>query len=127
MATSAVTDQELQRAGLSGKAAASGIEHRCGTNDGAEVLPGATRQEVTDAMMQDLVGDYEVPDQVPEWAWVERNASYAHVDNGKEEGGVWEFILYLGKHWADIPESLRPTIQQARDRGFTYLIFHQGT
>lgn len=91
-----------------------------------EVQPGATRAEIVAVMMQDLVGDYDVPDQVHEWAWVERNASFSHVNNG-ESGGVWEFVLNLGKEWDDIPEKLVPAIKQARENGIAYLIFHQGT
>lgn len=90
-----------------------------------EVLPGASRQEITEVMMQDIVGDYDVPAEVPEWAWVERVASFAHVKNG--ESGVFEFVLNLGNHWDDIPEKLLPVIQEARAQNKAYLIVHQGT
>jgi len=47
-----------------------------------EVLPGAVREEIGSVLMQDIVGNYEVPEEVPEWAWVEREASFGHVRNG---------------------------------------------
>lgn len=105
--------------------AAGSIETRFGADDATEVLPGATRQEIAEVMMQDIVGDYDLPDQVPEWNWVEKNASFAHTSNGKS--GIHEFVLNLSNHWDDIPEKLKPVINQARSQGMSYLILHQGT
>ncbi len=90
-----------------------------------EVLPGAVRSEIAELMMQDVVGDYETPNAVPEWKWVEKNASFAHTDNGN--AGVWEFVLNLSTTFADIPEKLLPHIQQAQAAGVSYLLVHQGT
>ncbi|MEX3984288.1 hypothetical protein AB4Y45_35615 [Paraburkholderia sp. EG287A] len=92
---------------------------------GPEVLPGATAQEIDHVMMQDIVGDYDVPDNVPEWSWVETNASFQHIQNGQH--GVWEFILNLSLSFEDIPEKLQPTIAAARAKHCAYLAFHQGT
>lgn len=92
---------------------------------GAEILPGATREEVASVMLQDIVGDYDVPENVPEWGWVEREASFSHVRNGQD--GVWEFVLNLSRQFADIPDRLRPVIDRARRGNLAYLIFHQGT
>lgn len=90
-----------------------------------EILPGASREEIGSVMMQDIVGDYEEPENVPEWAWVEREASFSHVRNGQD--GVWEFVLNLSRRFADIPDRLRPVIERARQGNLSYLIFHQGT
>lgn len=90
-----------------------------------EMLPGATREEIGSVMMQDIVGGYEVPEDVPEWAWVEREASFGHVRNGQD--GVWEFVLNLSREFRDIPERLKAVIAQARQAGLSYLIIHQGT
>ncbi len=76
-------------------------------------------------MMQDVAGDYDAPETVPEWQWVERNASYDCRGNGFD--GVWEFILNLAKTFEDIPEKLAPVIEKARQSNLAYLIFHQGT
>lgn len=95
-------------------------------DDAREVLPGATSSEVLEVMMQDIVGDYDVPEQVPEWSWVESNASFAHVQNGTS--GVWEFVLNLScVEMDDVPEKLRPVISKAVADNIAYLIFHQGT
>lgn len=91
----------------------------------AEVLPGATSLEIREVMMQDIVGDYDVPEQVPEWKWVESNACFAHVQNGTS--GIWEFGLNLACEMKDIPERLRPVILKAQADGMAYLMFHQGT
>lgn len=90
-----------------------------------EVLPGATREEVRSVMMQDIVGDYDVPSDVPEWGWVEANASFAHVRNGQD--GLHEFVLNLSRTFADVPERLKPALAAAQRDAIGYLIIHQGT
>lgn len=82
-------------------------------------------EAIVSIMMQEMVGDYDSPDTVPEWAWVENNASYVHANNG--ESGVWEFVLNLGNTWDDIPEKLQPVIAEARSKSIGYLLIHQGT
>lgn len=95
-------------------------------DDAGEVTPGATSCEIREVMMQDIVGDYDVPEQVPEWSWVESNASFAHVQNGTS--GVWEFVMNLSVvEMKDIPEKLRPVFSKAVADNIAYLIFHQGT
>lgn len=75
--------------------------------------------------MQEIVGDYDVPEKVPEWIWVERESSLIQADNGKD--GVWEFGLNLSLQFTDIPEKLVPVIEAARLKKLNYLVFHQGT
>lgn len=81
--------------------------------------------KVLHIQMQDVVGEYDTPDTVPEWAWVEAHASYRHRDNGKD--GIWEFIVNLARHFDDVPENLRPVLENAKRDGIAYLVFHQGT
>ena len=76
-------------------------------------------------MMQDIVGNYEIPGTVPEWAWVEREASFAHVRNGQD--GIWEFVLNLSSSWNHIPAKMLPVIRDARAKNMAYIIFNQGT
>jgi hypothetical protein len=90
-----------------------------------DVLLGASRESIASILIQDLVGEYDTPDQVAEWGWIESNASYAHKENG--QAGIWEFVLNLGKDLTDIPARLQATIQTARDLNYAYLVFHQGT
>jgi len=94
----------------------------------SEVMPqklfyGGYREEVASIMMQEFVDDYEDTETVPEWAWVEQNASYAHTRNGVD---AWEFVLNLAIEFDDIPEKLLPVIQDARKQNLAYLIIHQG-
>lgn len=89
------------------------------------ILSDATREVIGSVMMRDIVGDYEGPEDVPEWAWIEREASYSHVRNGQD--GVWEFVLNLSREFPDIPERLMSIISHARASNLSYLIFHQGT
>lgn len=93
-----------------------------------EYFPGATRAEVGQVMMQDLIGEYDVPDCIPEWEWVEKHASYAHVANGKRDG-IWEFVVNIDMtgHLTDVPEKLKPVFKEANSKSIAYLIFHQGT
>ena len=84
-----------------------------------EVLPGATASEIREVVMQDIVGDYEVPNEVPEWAWVESNACFAHAQNGTN--GIWEFILNLSSPFKDVPATLAPVIAEAQAEGIVYL------
>lgn len=90
-----------------------------------EVFPGATKQEIGEIEMADIIGPYDFPDAVPEWEWVEQNASFSHVQNG--QSGVWEFVLNLSRVFTEIPEKLAPVIASARQAGLAYLIIHQGT
>ena len=94
-------------------------------DDQREVIPGATREEVRQIQMQDIVGDYDTPNQIAEWSWVECNASYGHVRNG--EAGIWEFVLNLSRQFKDVPERIKPILESAHRDHITYLLFHQGT
>lgn len=91
-----------------------------------EFFPGATAEEVGSVMMQDIVGDHDTPDQVPEWTWVEQHASFNHRGNGKEPG-VWEFVLNLDNGLNDVPSKLVNVLAEARSKGLSYLVFHQGS
>jgi hypothetical protein len=82
-------------------------------------------QKVLSVMMQDVVDDYDTPEQVPEWGWVEANAAYAHTSNGKD--GVWEFTLNLSRTFTGDPGRLATVIAAAREEGAAYLLIHQGT
>lgn len=99
--------------------------HSVSKTSSADALQSADRAEIAHVMMQDLVGDYDTPDQVPEWAWVEQHASFSHKDNG--QAGVWEFVVNLARDLPEIPERLSATIAAARARGAAYVLFHQGT
>ncbi|MDT8992828.1 hypothetical protein RQP54_18285 [Curvibacter sp. APW13] len=103
----------------------SSLNHAARIRRAVAELLGQSAMHVEDVMMQDIVGDYDTPDTVPEWAWVEAHASYRHRHNG--EDGIWEFIVNLARHFDDVPEKLRPVIQSARKSGAAYLVFHQGT
>ena len=101
------------------------VEEHTSPSVDPEVLPGATVSEIREVMMQDIVGEYEVPEQEPEWSWVERKASFVHAQNGKD--GIWEFVLNMGIDLEDAPDKLLNVIGKAREDGIAYLIFHQGT
>lgn len=84
-------------------------------------------------MLQDIVGDYDTPDTVPEWKWIEENASFKHVKNGTS--GVWEFVLNLDRFGENfnaeeipgIPEKLLQVIFASVAQGYSFILFHQGT
>jgi hypothetical protein len=80
-----------------------------------------------EVMMQDVVGEYDVPEEVPEWHWVQQNASFSHVRNA--EDGVWEFMVNVERFVdsADTPERLKPLFKKARLHKAAWMMFHQGT
>ena len=83
---------------------------------------------VLDVDVVDILGDYDVPEDVPEWSWIERISSFKHVHNG--EYGVWEFMVNLGiveTKIDTVPEVLLPTINKAIMNGYSYILFNQGT
>ncbi len=96
-----------------------------GISDQREKQPFDVPKKVLSAMMQDVVGDYDTPDQVPEWAWVEANASYVHSRNASD--GIWEFMLNLSCTFEGDPGRLAPAITAACAEGAAYLIIHQRT
>jgi hypothetical protein len=105
----------------------SSIEHSLiethAKQDDEEYFPGATKIEVLDVCVPDVIGEYDVPEDTVEWPWIEKNACYSHRNNG-----VWEFVLNLS-HFdtASIPVSLTPVINEAKKQVCSYILFHQGT
>lgn len=91
-----------------------------GINSTIEFIPGVERSRIAHVMMQDIVGNYDDPSQVPECCWIEANASYSHRE-------VWEQILNLSATFDGVPEKLAPILKEARDKQLAYAIFHQGT
>lgn len=79
---------------------------------------------VGDILMPDIF-DYDTPDEISEWAWIEKNASFKHAKNG--EDGVFEFMLNTSLEFTDIPSALAPYIEEAKEKKIAYLLFHQGT
>jgi len=90
-----------------------------------EIFPSATKMEIFDVCMTDVVGDYDVPEDVDEWSWIEGNACFEHHENG--EKGVWEFVINLGCELENIPKKLTPVIAAAHKNGAHYILFHQNT
>lgn len=71
-------------------------------------------------IMQDIVGIYQDPNQVPEWRWVALNADLEHGKNG--QNGTWEYALNLAFSFDDAPAALKPIIADAHERELSYLI-----
>lgn len=97
-----------------------------GQSAGGCFIRAADSQKVASVMMSDVIGEYDTPDEVPEWAWVEENSIMAHRKNG-ESDGIWEFMLNMAREYHDVPAKLLPVLNEARSKGVAYLLFHQGT
>jgi len=81
-----------------------------------------------DVNVVDILGDYDVPEDVHEWSWIESNASFKNVNNG--ECGIWEFMVNISLMEDDlssVPKKLMPTISSALSNGYSYILFNQGT
>ena len=87
--------------------------------------PSVAVEKFASVLMQDVVGEYDTPDQVPEWDWVRNNASFQHRCNGLD--GLWEWVLNLANSLGDAPARLKAVIEDARAAGASYLLIHQGT
>jgi hypothetical protein len=82
---------------------------------------------VYEVYMPDLF-QYDVPEEVPEWQWVERNASLGHRGNGVE-GGVWEFMVHhekIRERLNEVPARLLTEVKKALELDAVWLMFHQG-
>lgn len=102
------------------------------TADIAIAGSGCSGQNVLDVLVPDYV-DYHSAEESPEWAWIEKRASYVHKANGREDG-VWEFFLNVAHLEHDletgpveVPSSLSEPIRAALAGGYGYILFHQGT
>lgn len=81
-------------------------------------------ESVANILMPDIF-DYDTPDEIPEWIWIENNASFKHVKNG--ENGIYEFMINTSLDFEDVPASLASYITEAKQKNIAYLMFHQGT
>ncbi len=86
----------------------------------------ASEEKIVSVMLQDIVGGYNTPEEVPEWIWIQANSSYGHKDNGQHDG-IWEFVVNLHRDFQEIPARLNALITTAKRQGVSYILFHQGT
>lgn len=87
---------------------------------------GTSLVTAIEVQMQEVVGEYNVPEEVPEWAWVQKNASFSHNSNGKEDG-VWEFLVHAESvsDDEDIPERLKKFFEMASAHEIAWVMFYQ--
>ena len=88
-------------------------------------ISSTNTMSVLDVCIPDIVGNYDSPDEVAEWAWIQANATYEHTSLGQY--GIWEFMVNLSYELSDVPEKLLPIINAAKANDFRYILFHQGT
>lgn len=77
--------------------------------------------------MTDII-EYDVPNEVQEWMWVEAHATYEAISNNTE--GVWDFIVNVDMILEandDIPEALMPVFKEAQQKLIKYIVFNQNT
>lgn len=85
---------------------------------------------VIEVNLVEVLNEYDVPEDVPDWNWVEQHHSFAHKGNGVE-GGVWEFMIHTSKaenpdFVEGMPATLRPFFELAKTKGAAWVMFHQG-
>jgi hypothetical protein len=83
--------------------------------------------KVIEVNLVDVLNEYDAPDEVPDWKWVEQHHSFAHKGNGVD-GGIWEYMVNVEKmqHVQDTPDTLRPFFDRAKKEGAAWVMFHQG-
>lgn len=85
--------------------------------------------QVYEICMTDLV-EYDTPDTVPEWKWIQDLASFSHVGNNSTPG-VWEFMVNAEKLKSllaadEVPALLRHEVETALSFDVAWVMFHQG-
>jgi hypothetical protein len=87
------------------------------------------RMSIIEVNLVDVLNEYDVPDECPEWKWVEDNHRWAHKSNNAEPG-VWEFMVNVDKHNPDllkgVPAVLKPFFEEALRLDAPWIMFHQG-
>lgn len=86
-----------------------------------------TSLRVLEVCMLDFF-EYETPDEVAEWAWVQQKAAFGHRGNGVDPG-VWEYMVHVDLDHPvidEVPVTLRPFFEQAVRQKTPWLMFHQG-
>lgn len=85
-------------------------------------------QKIADVDMEYVIGEYESPDNIAEWQWIESNASYPCKDNG--HSGIWDFVLNVGMFIDNdvegIPPKLQKLLKSAYENDISYILFNQG-
>jgi hypothetical protein len=84
--------------------------------------------EMLEVNLVEVLPEYDQPEDVPEWRWIQENASFDHRRNGQD--GTWEFIVQLREECEEefqnsIPPALKPFFQYAAERGATCICFYQ--
>lgn len=86
-------------------------------------LAGRTILKMVDVAMSSIVGEYDDPDQVPEWQWVKSMASHEHL--GVKDNSAYEYTLNVSiDNIDDAPQSLRALISDAEQEGINYILFY---
>ncbi|WP_421232921.1 hypothetical protein [Aeromonas jandaei] len=85
-------------------------------------LAGHSVMQMLDVAMSSIIGDYDDADLVPEWQWVKRMASHAHV--GVQDDSAHEFTLNLAMALDAIPPALPPLLAAATQAGVSYILFY---
>ena len=83
--------------------------------------------KIIEVNLVDVLNEYDVPEDCPEWTWVEAHHSFKHKGNGGDPG-VWEFMVNVESHKdaKDIPTHIKPFFDEALKQKAVWLMFHQG-
>lgn len=102
------------------------LRQRGESAESGQFFNAGNQSTIGDLMMADILGG-EAEGEGPEWTWVQRHASFSHIRNG--EDGIWEFLLNMSRSFEveSIPEKLLPVITEARAKGLSYVLIHNGT
>ena len=76
--------------------------------------------------MVDLFDDYDTPEGVAAWNWVEQNSSFRHNENGTGEG-ILEFFVRVKAITANnvkIPAELQESFKEAQAAKAKWILFY---
>jgi hypothetical protein len=78
--------------------------------------------------MPALLPEYEDPNEVPEWQWIEQHASFAYDGNDGKSPGSHSFIMTTDEDWLmnqEIPDLLQPIFKEAKAKSHDFIMFYQ--
>lgn len=93
----------------------------------AALEPHVCMLNIMEISLVSLLNDYDRPEEVEEWKWVEQHHAFAHTGNG-DEAGTWEFMVHVDTALLGtdpIPPQLKPFFELANQQKAPWILFHQ--
>lgn len=91
----------------------------------SKALQSTTGQLIVSVKLSDVVGAYEDATDLPDWPWLQSQASYVTAASAGSD--PLEMVLNLSRPFENVPDLWVPVIENAKQLGVAYLLIHHGT